>query len=369
LAHDFNNFLAPLLGYVTLIKEEAPPGSLVSQYASTMESAARKTERIIDKVTTATHPQKYLRRDQADFAGLVRQELEQWQRDLPATARITVQARIEPCLLAVDAGAWRRALQELLANARFALATGGALAVSLAPRRLPMERAAELGVPVPDVFELVFCDDGFGMSAATARRAFEPFFSTRPKTQATGLGLALVHTVVQSHLGQVELQSAPDQGTTVRIWLPVLPGDATESEAVLGSLRPAKALLPRSRGAKVLIVEDDPLVLEVAKSCLQHAGLEVAAARDGQEGLKLYCRHLQALALVIADVTPPGSTGIEMVQEIRKLNPQAPILCISGATEAIQEAALKAVAAPRPLLLKKPFKLKELLDVVRQFTG
>jgi CheY-like chemotaxis protein len=369
LVHDFKNFLAPLLGYVTLIKEEALPGSLISQYATTMENAARKTERIIDRVSLATRRQKYLRRDQVDFAGLIREELEQWLRDVPAKARVAVQARLEPCRLAVDAGSWRRVLQELLSNVRFALATGGTLEVSLAPRRLTAERAAALGVPVPEVLELTFRDDGFGMSAATARRAFEPFFSTRSKTHATGLGLSLVHTVVQSHWGQVELLTAPDVGTTVSIWLPLLPSEATDSEAPLGPRQSAEALRPRAHGTKVLVVDDDPFVVEVIKSDLQHAGLEVVAARDGREGLKLYRRQLQTLALVILDVTLPVMTGIEMAREIRKLNPQVPIVFISGAAEAVQEEALTAVATPPALLLTKPFRLKALLDAVRQFTG
>ena len=367
LAHDFNNFLAPLLGYVTLIKEEAPAGSPIAQYTATMENAARKTEHIIEKVALATRSQKGFRRDPVDFAGLVRKELEQWQRDLPPTARVAVQARLEPCLLAVDAGPWQRVLQELLSNARFALATGGTLEVSLGPERLTEERAAELGVPVPDVVQLAFQDDGFGMSSATARRAFEPFFTTRPKTQAAGLGLALVHTVVQSHSGQVELETAEDLGTTVRIWLPVLPDESLAGEPL--SPLAAKTLPSPPRGAKVLVVEDDPFVLEVTKGCLQRAGLEIVAARDGQEGLKSYRRHLQAVAVVVSGTTLAGMSGVEMAREIRKLNPGAPIVFISGAPEAVQEEVLKEVGAPGPVLLSKPFKLKELLGVVRRYAG
>jgi CheY-like chemotaxis protein/two-component sensor histidine kinase len=369
LAHDFNNFLAPLLGYLTLIREEAPPRSPLVQYVATMENAARKTELIIDRVSWATRPQKYLQLDQVDFAALVEREIEQWQRGLPAAAGIEVHMRLERCQLRVDVASWQRVLRELLSNVRFALATGGLLEVALAVKRLTHERAAELGLAVPEVVELTFRDNGFGMSAATARRAFEPFFSTRSRTEAAGLGLSLVHTVVHSHAGQVELETAPEVGTTVWIWLPVLPGAPSQSQADLVGSSSTKGSNVRSRGIKVLLVEDDPVAMEVTRSTLQRAGFDVVTARRWEDGVQSYSRHRRGVGLVIASLSVPTMSGVEPVKEIRKLDPQVPIVLISGATGMLEEEALVAATPPRPLLLKKPFKLGKLIEAVGQLVG
>jgi two-component system cell cycle sensor histidine kinase/response regulator CckA len=226
LAHDFNNSLAPLLGYLALIKEEIPAASPILSYVVAMEGSARKTENIVEEVLLATRPLRRFRPEQVNLTDLIYEQMELWRAGLPATTPIKVRERLQPCVLTLDRGQWRIVLQQLLSNAGFALATGGTLDITLSPQALTPEQATDLGVAVTDVFQLVVKDDGLGMSEETLRRAFEPFYSTRPKGQSVGLGLALVHSVVRCHGGQVTLESAQGAGTTVTIWLPVSPEEA-----------------------------------------------------------------------------------------------------------------------------------------------
>jgi CheY-like chemotaxis protein len=369
LAHDFNNFLAPVLGYVSLIKEELPPDSPALQYANALEKAARKTEATLDTILLATRPQRRFRPQSADLQRLVDKVLTDWTQALPTTARITVKQQLCPCRLPLDESLWRNAIKQLLNNVRFALATGGILRVSLEPAILTLDQAQQLGIAAPQTYCLTFQDNGFGMSETARRRAFEPFFTSRPRNQAQGLGLSIVYGVVRLHGGQVILESTEDTGTTVKIWLP---SDDPDTAPVAASLRetPPKTANPTEDqmlgvGKRVLIVDDDPMVIEVVRASLQRARFEVLVARDGQEGLELFQQNGKSLELIITDVTMPRMSGIEMVQKIRWLDPAARLILMSGDADATREEKLALLAPQRPPLIKKPFTLKDLMAVIR----
>jgi CheY-like chemotaxis protein len=210
--------------------------------------------------------------------------------------------------------------------------------------------------------KLVVNDSGFGMSGTTRRRAFEPFFTTRVAAHAAGLGLTVVHSVTHLHGGQILLESTEDQGTTATIWLPI-----TKGPDVTPPVRPAtpqQAPVRESRG-KILLVEDDPLVREVVRTCLQKFRKDVLVAPDGEEGLRIFKRYVADWALVVSDITMPKKTGIELYRDIHEIDPDMRVILVSGDADGKYHEAF-ANDATRPLLLKKPFTLKSFADVVRE---
>jgi CheY-like chemotaxis protein len=364
LVHDFNNFLVPVLGYTALLREELQPDSPLMQYVAAMERSARNTENAIKEILLAARSQRHLKCRKIDFARLVEHELAQWQKSLPPTAGITVQQLIQPASIALDETQWPAALQHLFQNVRFALAAGGTLKVTLEPETLTNVGAAELGLASAQVFKLVIQDDGFGMSEDTLRRAFEPFFSTRPRAQASGMGLAVVHSIVRSHGGQIVLESKQDAGSTVTLWLPV--GDAeTESQTRHSSFTEGRRLPTAEAAAKILLVDHDPFMVEVIKAFLQQAKFDVILARNGCEGLKLFKTHATDLSLIISAVVIPEMTGVEMAKQIRNLHPTIPVVLISGGEDEFLENGFAEIASPKPQVIKKPFQLKGLMEVVR----
>lgn len=364
LAHDFNNFLVPLLGYVTLIREETPGESPAHQYAATMESAARKTEGFLDSILLAVRPQRRFAPKEIDFGAVVRAAIERFQQSLPPTAQISVRSSIASPHLFADETQWRNALDQLLGNARFALATGGNLTVTLTAAMISADESARLNIFSGEAVKLTVEDNGFGMNAETLRRACEPFFTTRVGNHAPGLGLTIAHSVTLLHGGQLEIQSAEDAGTTVAIWLPIFTGsDTTHLSASRAGIAPKKPLpLGRSR---ILLVEDDPLVREVVKACLQRFRKEVHVAVDGEEGLRVFKRYPQDWALIVSDITMPKMNGIELYRAIRELDPEMRMILVSGDADGKYHDAF-ATDSSRPLLLKKPFTLKSFADVVKE---
>lgn len=367
LAHDFNNIIAPLLGYASLIKEDVPPDSPAMQYATAMEKSARKSDRILDTVLLAARPQRRFRPKPTDFKALLQKELDQWSTNVAATAQIALKTNLEPCQLTLDPVQWQTVIQQLLNNARFALATGGYLEVSMHHREITPERADELGLNDRHVIELVFRDNGLGMSAKVRDRAFDPFFTTRAKSQGLGLGLTLAHSITHLHGGQIDLESTENEGTQVTIWLPVKLGFASTPQPP-ETAAPAPAATERpapSAGKKILLAEDDLLILEVIRTCLMRAGYEVLAAREGQEALDLFMRFADDLGLILTDVAMPKLSGVELVRRIRKIKPHARIVLMSGEAEASREQQLATLEPPRPPLLKKPFAVKDLMAIIQ----
>jgi signal transduction histidine kinase len=221
LAHDFNNILAPLLGYASLIKEEAPPDSLVLQYAEAIEDSARKSALLLDNVLLAARPQRTYCPCWFDLGSLLEQELEVWTAVVTANASVSVHREIEARQIHADREQWRIVIQQLLDNARRALGTGGDLWVSLRLVVLPEAAAAALGLRGTQFHALVFRDTGAGIPAGIQNRVFDPFFTTQEKMRNAGLGLTIVHSVARLNEGQVTIESVEKEGTTVTLWLPV----------------------------------------------------------------------------------------------------------------------------------------------------
>jgi CheY-like chemotaxis protein len=256
-------------------------------------------------------------------------------------------------------------LQHLLENVRYALATGGTVEVSLTRKKLTSERAAELGLDSPDVFELAVEDDGFGMSEAATRRAFEPFFSTRSKSHALGMGLALVHSIVRTHGGQVVLESRNGSGTKVRIWLPC---GVDRAGAMRQSFEAdSVAQEPATPAATLaLVVEEDLLLMEVLKTRLQQSGFEVWVATNGEVALKLYNNHAAKLGLVVWNLAIPELNGVEAAAQIRQKNPAVPIILISSAGDENLNPVLNRISSLKLRLIKKPFALKSFMEAVNE---
>ena len=363
LAHDFNNFLVPVLGYTALIREDMPSDSAVLPYLTAMEKSARKTEAAVGDLLLAARSERQFNPKPVDFTELIAKGLSEWKDSLAPTAAITVKQTLQPCSLVIDDVQFQLVLRHLLGNVRYALAAGGGVEVSLRRKKLTPKRAAELGVDSPDVFELTVQDDGFGMSEEVARRAFEPFFTTRSKTVALGMGLALVHSIVRTHGGQVVLESQKDIGTTVRIWLPAgVDGDSAMRQS--SDPDPAGHERVAPAAPQALIVDEDPLLVEVLKTSLQQSGFEVWVAKDGGEAITLYHNHAANLGLVVWNLSMPELNGVEAAAQIRKTNPNVPIILIDSGGDQNLDPGLDRISSLKLRLIKKPFALKSFRETV-----
>ncbi|MBI2946548.1 MAG: response regulator [Verrucomicrobia bacterium] len=362
LAHDFRNALVPQFGYVTLIKEQAGDDSAVAPFALKLETAARKLESHLDAILLAVRPERRFSPKSCDFSGLLARGIEAWSKGLSEDACIRVETNLADCALVADEAQWTAVIEQLLRNARFALAAGGTLQVALQPRSLDRDQAAALSLEATDVIRFQVRDTGVGMAEDVLRRACEPFFTTHAKGQAAGLGLTMAHSVTRLHGGQLVLETVPHHGTAVTVWLPAhgAVSDETRSSQFRTAIKTERpANLP-----KVLLVAPDPMLREVILSFLREIPAEVISAQDNREGLKLFQRHGAEWGAVVLDAGLPAIDGIEIWSKIRELNPGVPLILISSRSDAALDARIAQLKAPPAIVMKKPFAPQRLSETV-----
>ena len=363
LAHDFNNFLVPQFGYVTLLKEEFPSNSGGAQYLEAMDTATRRTESYIESILVGMRPERQFSPQEFALDVLVNAALDQWSADAAPGRVVEVVRAIEPAMVFGDEKLWKSAVTQLLANARYALATGGKLEVELRRQMISGEEIERLGLGTDNLFSLIVRDNGFGMAPQVAERAFEPFFTTRTQIKAAGLGLTIVHSVAQIHGGQVELRTQEEQGTTFTVWIPARPVDTRGS---LSGRTPQKREL--SNRKKVLLIEDDPLMKEVLRDWLGRMDLEVHVAGDADEADKIFGRKGGELALVISESDFKGSTGEEVYGRLGEMNRGVPWILLAGRRKPTLPIGPED-GSTGPLVMQKPVTLRALAEVVRRHAG
>lgn len=358
LAHDFNNYLTPILGYVTLIKEAAGAGTQAAQYAEAIERSGRKSEALLDTIMTAVRPERRCAPRETNLTELLGGLLAQWEAQIPPSIRVTVTKEFAPCTLVVEATHWQTAFQALLANARTALPTGGALAVRLADCALDAATAARLGMAAGPAHVLTVADDGIGMGPETLAQCLNPLFSTGPRGVTLGVGLTAVHSTARMHGGQVMVTSEPDRGTSVTVWFRAL---AVPERAVAAGGGQAAG----GTGKRVLVAGCETVLQEALRSRLQEAGYMVHLAPDAAQARKLVGKHAASMALVVVDQQLPGMPGSEFVQQVRREHAELPLLLLTLEGE----VAVGEVAAGRYAEMKKPFRWKGFWETVRALAG
>lgn len=351
LAHDFNNFLVPQFGYITLLKEEIGSNEMAAQYLATMHNAARATESYIESVLLAMRPQRQYSPKKLDLQALLNQAADRWQAELPPDLKIEVKRQIVPLEFTGDERHWTKVFEHLLSNARHALASGGALEIRLGQGTLSEDEAVRLGVDAREVFFIRFADDGFGMPEANVSRVFEPFFTTRAQTRGSGLGLTIVHTVAHFYGGQVELESREDEGTVVTLWVP-LKTPATARSSMAGLLRQRAG-----KRRKVLLVEHDPVLREALRAVLAEHEVEIHAMENAREAAKYLSRDPASCALIVSEAKPREGRAEDLLASA-----EIPAILLAG--EAGPD--LPEPARGKVRVLPKPISLRKLREVVQQ---
>jgi two-component system cell cycle sensor histidine kinase/response regulator CckA len=356
VAHDFNNLLAVMLGHNSLalrkLPEDSPSRTHVEKAVEAAERAAGLTRQML-----AYSGRGHFEIRSVDLNQLVRQNLNLLSAALPKQIELHAHLPDGLPLVAADPSQMQQVVMNLILNAAEAIGSGkGTVVVSTAERDVTEGDGLRqpTGEPLPGglYVQLKVQDDGPGMDTATLARIFEPFFTT--KATGRGLGLAAVQGIVRGHRGGLQAESAPGVGTTFSIYLPSSP-DLPEQE-------PAP-LAPAAAGI-VLVVDDEPTVLEMIASVFEDAGIPWIAASDGEAAVRLFGQRRADIRLVLLDLSMPGLSGEDTFAALRRLNADVRIVLSSGYAEA--EATLRFVGRGLAGFLQKPYRPEVLVETVRR---
>ena len=355
VAHDFNNLLMAVLGNLELLRklvpEEAKVLRLIDGAIQGAERGASLTKRML-----AFARRQELRPETVDVPNLVDSMVQMLRHSLGPGIQITTQFEADVPPTRVDPNQLELALLNLALNARDAMPLGGQLTISAHREHVPP--GAVPGLAPGDYVCIAERDNGEGMDEATLKRATEPFFTTKGAGRGTGLGLSVVDGLVAQSGGAMRITSRSGAGTTVELWLPVSP-----TEAAAERPRPATPLLVAdTRCCRVLVVDDDPIVLAGTAAMLEDLGHVATEASSGESALRLLL-SAAGFDLVITDHAMPGMTGTELAARIRGSWPKLPVVIATGYAE------LPSDGDPGLPRLLKPYRQQELAALVARLVG
>jgi CheY-like chemotaxis protein len=358
VAHDFNNMLTAILGYASMIHEDAPAGSPIRDQALQIRRASESAATLTQKLLAFSRRQ-VLQANRMDFADTLDNLLELVRRVIGQTVTVTTQADPDLWPILADPVQIEQSILNLAINARDAMPNGGTL--QIAARNAPRpdgERRHDGDVKPGDYVQITVTDTGIGMDDETRARMFEPFFTTKPQGQGTGLGLSTVYGFVRQCGGYIGVRSAPGKGTSIELLLPRAPSSATAPAAP-----PALAPESGTRGLEtVLVVEDEEAVRELAVASLERHGYRVIAASGGEAALGLAAGFVGTIHLLLSDVGMPGMKGPELADRLRAQRPGICVLFMSGyAADVVKPNDLKEAT-----LISKPFSPAALTRAVRR---
>lgn len=361
IAHDFNNLLVGMMGNAELMLVDLPPHAPHRRLLEDIKTAAQRASVLTDQILayagrgrSRVQPVQ-LNRVAEDIAHLLRASL---------AGKVECRFELDEALPRIEADAvqMQQVVLNLIVNAQEAIgAAGGVLTIATGVVSADAAFFADAVLtdhPVPGRYVFVrVTDTGVGMSAETRSRMFDPFFTT--KFMGRGLGLSAVLGIVRAHRGTIKVQSALGQGTAVQVFFPC------------ARLAPSEDGLPSARGAPggrrggILVIDDEERVRNVARMMLTHGGYQVATARDGEEGTALFRARPGEIALILLDMTMPGLTTREVLDRLRVVRGDVPVILMSGFNEqaAQPHVAQEACAG----FLHKPFDLLTLLRTVGEF--
>jgi PAS domain S-box-containing protein len=358
VAHDFNNLLTAVIGSLSLIIQTTTDAR-VKRLAETAHRAADRGAKLTSQLLAFSRRQT-LQPQPSDLNDLIA-VFDALLRRAVGDA-VSVEMKFDPTLWVteVDQAQFQSALLNLVVNARDAMPEGGALLIETKNVVVDEAKAAALTEIAPGPYVTMSVrDTGSGMTEEARARAIEPFYTTKEVGKGTGLGLSQVYGFARQSNGQIEIESKPGGGTTVRLYLPRGTGEVQREKAPEGGAE-------RPRPASVLVVEDDPEVLDIAVETLRSLGYQVISAANAPEALTILKRDVPVDVLFTDVVMPKGMDGIELAREARRLRPDLRIILASGYTrEALRG---RGEIGENTVFMAKPYQLSVLEETLRDMT-
>lgn len=357
VAHDFNNLLTAVLGFAELAALEVPEDSTAGGYIRSIQGAAIRASSLTQQLLAFARRQAVEVRV-VDINALINDLGDLLHRLLGED--IEVVTDLADCLwpVRVDAGQMEQVVLNLAVNARDAMPRGGTLTIATANTALDYEYARlQVGVSAGDYVRISVTDTGTGIADEVRDTLFEPFVTTKEPGKGTGLGLATSYGIVKQAGGHITVDTALGVGTTFQVFLP----RSTEGVEVTPDLR--GRVKPVGGTETVLLVEDEPLVRDLAQRSLRNSGYQVLVAANGVQALEVARAHEGVIDLLLTDVVMPEMGGRELAQRLMDTRPGLRVLCMSGYTES-PAGAPGMIDGSLPVL-QKPFTPSGLAARVR----
>ncbi len=357
VAHDFNNILQAMIGYTQLMRDLLPEEGKAHEYADELAKSAERAS-VLTRQLLAFSRRQVLKMENLDLNTVIYNIVKMIQRVIGEDVRLHVVTSPAVGVIHADQGQMEQVLMNLCINSRDAMPEGGVLMIETENIELDDDYCAVHPWAAKGRYVLLsITDTGCGMDAETQQRVFEPFFTTKPQGKGTGLGLATVYGIVQQHQGMIQVYSEVNNGTSFKIYLPMVDREVITPTITVKS--------PPAHGTEtILLAEDDDMVRELAVRILKRAGYTVLTAENGNEAIRMFRENEQKIDLIILDLIMPEAGGEVVYSTLQKEYPKLRFLFASGySTQTVHTGFILNEGME---LLQKPYPPDALLRKVRQ---
>jgi len=352
IAHDFNNILTSIMGFTELVLYHFPPESPFYEDLNSVLDAARRAKELIGQILT------FSRQDEPEYhllmpGPVVKETLKLLRVSLPSTIDIRDRIDCDAGPVLANATKIQQIVMNLCTNAAHAMEDQGGGVLELGLREIPPSPDHKVGPWV----EISVKDTGQGIPEEIRDRIFDPYFTTKKKGQGTGLGLAVVHGIVQGCHGHLSVESKTGAGSTFRVRFPRSDGEVISPSGP--SLDP-----PFPGKASILFVDDEPPIAQVCRRLLTAMGFRVTAMTDSRDAMELFRKNPNSYDLLITDQVMPSMTGMELIREVRKIREDIPVVLCTGYSEKTYDEEIRDLGIGDFLL--KPLNMEKLLGSIHR---
>ena len=356
IAHDFNNILSAITGYADLALQDVPAGTVAHDNLKQVLIGANRAKNLVRQILLfSSEAEQQLK--PIEIAPVVEEALKFLMSSLPATINLRDNIQATSSVILGDATQIHQVLMNLCTNAAHAMQGNcGLLEVSLTDINL----AADITKNYPNLqpgphVRLSVTDTGTGMEPEVMQRIFEPFFTTKQVGRGVGMGLAVVHGIVEKHRGAITVDSQPGKGTTFNIYLPKIDSIAIQNQT--------SVLMP-GNGEMILVVDDEEALVNMTKQTLSRLGYTVVGKTSSTAALQAFRKAPHKFDLVIADYAMPDMAGAQLAEELMSIRPDIPVVLCTGFSEDIDAAGARAIGI-RDFLIK-PVTKENLARIIRR---
>jgi PAS domain S-box-containing protein len=361
IAHDFNNILGIIIGYTSLIEKHSANKEKLIRAVEAINKTAQRGANLVQQILTFARKTD-VASSIVQINNVVTDLVRMLEDTFPKTITISTKLGQNIPALIADHSQIQQALLNLCVNARDAIQSSakneGTITVKttvIPGARLQKNYSDALS---DKYISISVSDNGIGISEKVLGRVFEPFFTTKEKGKGTGLGLSVVYGIVNSYQGFVDIESSPDAGTTVTVYLPVWPVSKDT-----GGHTGVRENPPEGGNETILLIEDESLLVDAIRIILEDKGYNLLIAQDGHTGIEFYNQNRNTIDIVISDIGLPKINGTEVYRQIKKINPDVKFILASGYIE----PAIKSEMADAGVnaFIRKPYQPDEILFAIR----
>ncbi len=362
IAHDFNNILTAIMGYLQLVQMDVADRPKVLSRVEEAYNAANRAKELVQQILTFSRRTEEDNKHPLKLSTITKESLKLLRSSIPSTINIVQEINSDASILA-DPTRMHQMIMNICTNAYQAMQeSGGTLTVRLSEVTLKDDR--EGNEPGEKIYvRLDISDTGQGIDHEILDRIFDPYFTTKKTGEGTGLGLSMVHGIVEEHNGFIEINSKIGEGTTFSIFLPVV---AADRQGVHDKKDKARANLPAGGNESIMVVDDERQIVEITKDFLERLGYRVTVFTDANEAKKAFETAPDEYDIVISDQTMPGMRGTELCKEIKLIRPDCPVILCSGYKASLSSShdstGINAFLYKPVILSELARRVRELLD-------